>query len=113
MDAIYKEDPSYWPYGLDINAHDGGMYMVRQASTDAAIGFVGWQERNKGMKKVGYYTVGMLPAYRGNGYAKAALSNLIQIKSAGVDQVLAFVVPHNKPSIALADSIAVPVVHNV
>jgi len=48
MEKIRAEDPSYWPYGLDIRGHDGGVWMVRQASTDKPVGFVGWQERRQG-----------------------------------------------------------------
>jgi RimJ/RimL family protein N-acetyltransferase len=112
MNQIYKEDPSYWPYGLNVDGHDGGVYMIRQASTDKAVGFVGWQERKQGHHKVGLYSVGVLPEFRGNGYARDAVGQLLREKSAGVDRVQAFILPHNKPSLALARSLDIPVVHN-
>lgn len=110
MKKIYDENPSYWPYGLDIAAHDGGVYMIREASTKKAIGFTGWQERMQDGVKVGMYSIGILPEYRNNGYAKQAVAKLISIKAANVDQVKALVMKHNTPSIALADALHVPVI---
>jgi RimJ/RimL family protein N-acetyltransferase len=48
-----------------------------------------------------------LKAYRQNGFAKEALTKLLAIKSAEVDQVRALIVETNQPSIALADSLGV------
>ena len=110
MKKIYDENPSYWPYGLDIASHDGGVYMIREASTKKPIGFTGWQERMEGSTKVGFYSIGILQEYRNNGFAKQALSKLISIKAANVDCVKALVMKHNEPSLALADSLNVPVV---
>ena len=110
MRKIYEENPSYWPYGLDMSAHDGGVYMIREASTKKAIGFTGWQERMQGTAKVGFYSIGILPEYRNNGYAKQAVAKLISIKAANVDRVQALVMKHNKPSLALAESLHVPVI---
>ncbi len=109
MKRIYDEDPSYWPYGLDLSSHDGGVYMIREASTRKPIGFTGWQERMEGSTKVGYYSIGILPEYRNNGYAKQAVAKLISVKSANVDCVKALIMKHNKPSLALAESLHVPV----
>jgi RimJ/RimL family protein N-acetyltransferase len=111
MKKIYEENPSYWPYGLDMAAHDGGvLYMIREASTKKAIGFTGWQERIDGNAKVGFYSIGILPDYRNNGYAKQAIAKLISIKAANVDRVQALVMSHNKPSLALADALHIPVI---
>jgi RimJ/RimL family protein N-acetyltransferase len=110
MKKIYEENPSYWPYGLDMSAHDGGVYMIREASTKKPIGFTGWQERMDGNTKVGFYSIGILPEYRNNGYAKQAVAKLISIKAANVDRVQALVMKHNKPSLALADALHIPVV---
>jgi len=108
MDQVYQEDPTKWPQGLDIPSHDGGVYMIRSASGDAA-GFVGWQERVKEGKTVGYYTVGVLPEFRGKGMAKAALNKLLEEKRAGVDEVHAFIAPQNVPSRKLAEALGVKV----
>jgi RimJ/RimL family protein N-acetyltransferase len=110
MKTIYDENPSYWPHGLDIAAHDGGVYMIREASTRKPIGFTGWQERMDGDTKVGFYSIGILPEYRNNGYAKQAVAKLISIKAANVDRVKALVMKHNRPSLALADALHIPVV---
>lgn len=110
MDKIYNENPSYWPYGLNIEAHDGGVYMIREASSHKPVGFTGWQERDVDGKKIGYYSVGVLPEYRNNGYAKQAVAKLIQIKAANVDEVQALISARNKPSLALADSLHISVI---
>lgn len=110
MKKIYEENPSYWPYGLDMAAHDGGVYMIREASTKKPIGFTGWQERMQGNTKVGFYSIGILPEYRNHGYAKQAVAKLISIKAANVDRVQALVMKHNAPSLALADSLNIPVI---
>lgn len=109
MDKIYNDNPSYWPYGLNIDAHDGGVYMIREASSSKPVGFTGWQERDIDGKKVGFYSVGVLPEYRNNGYAKQAVAKLIKIKAANVDEVRALISQRNKPSLALAASLHVPV----
>ncbi len=113
MQRIYSEEPSYWPHGcdLDLFANSGdSVFMVRKASTGEPVGFTGWQERwDKGVK-VGYYAIGILPEYRRNGHAKAAISELLRKNAANVDCVRAFVMPHNQPSLELARSLDVPVV---
>lgn len=110
MDTIYKENPSYWPYGLSIGSHDGGVYMIREASTRKPIGFTGWQERDENGVRVGYYSIGILADYRNNGYAKQAVAKLINIKAANVDRVQALIMKHNQPSLALADKLGIPVI---
>lgn len=111
MKRIYDENPSYFPYGLNVGQLDGGCWMIREASTKAPVGFVGWQERPEGFKKIGYYAVGVLPEYRSRGYGKKAVAQLISQKSASVDEVRAFIVEGNRPSMALAASLDIPVVH--
>lgn len=108
MKKIYDEDPSYWPYGLDIPGHES-LYIVRDNMTKAAAGFVGWQEMLENGRRVGSYSIGILPEYRNKGFAKEAVSKILQIKSACVDEVRAYVMKHNAPSHALADSLGVKV----
>lgn len=116
MSRIYGEQPGNWPYGLDIRGHDGGVWLVKQSSDKRAVGFVGWQERREmeeGKRiKVGYYSIGILPEYRGQGLAKAAISKLVRAKSASVDCVRAFIVPGNSASSALANSLGIPIVND-
>lgn len=109
MKEIYNENPQYWPYGLNIEGHDGGVYMIREASTKEPIGFVGWQERPRGMKKVGFYSIGVLPKFRGKGLAKKAVQEIISVKQAGVDEVRALICHTNKASLLLAEALNVPV----
>lgn len=108
MKRIYDENPSYWPYGLNIEGHDS-LYLVRDNMTKAAAGFVGWQEFREDMHKVGCYSIGILPEYRKNGFAKEAVAKIIREKAAGVDEVRAYVVHSNTPSKNLAKSLGIPV----
>jgi hypothetical protein len=108
MQRIYNEDPSYWPYGLDIPGHES-LYLVRDNMTKQAAGFVGWQELIENGKKVGSYSVGILPEYRNKGFAKEAVAKILRIKSASVDEVRAYVMEHNTPSKALANTLGIKV----
>lgn len=45
MKQIYDENPKHWPNGLSADHFDGGLYLVRSASTNEPVGFCGWQER--------------------------------------------------------------------
>ena len=111
MQKIYNEDPSYWPYGLDIPGHES-LYLIRDNMTKAAAGFVGWQEEVENGKRIGSYSIGILPEYRKKGFAKEAVAKILRIKSAAVDEVRAYVMKHNGPSHALADSLGVTVHDN-
>lgn len=104
MDKIYKEAPWKWPFGLSSQQHES-LYMVRSASTNEPVGFVGWQELKEEGKKVGYYSVGILPEFRKMGYAKQAVDNLIHLKKASVDFIKALIVEGNNESTALAKSL--------
>lgn len=108
MDRIYNEDPSYWPYGLGIPGHDG-VYLIRDKMTKQAAGFVGWQQMLEGGRLIGSYSIGILPEYRGHGFAKEAVAKILREKAAGVDEVRSYVMPHNQKSKALAASLGVPV----
>ena len=108
MKRIYEEDPSYWPYGLDIPGHQD-VYAIRDNQTEKIAGFVGWQEFTRGGKKVGSYSIGILPEYRGKGFAKEAVAKVLLQKAAGVDSVCAYVMSHNTPSKHLAATLHIPV----
>ncbi|WP_297407119.1 hypothetical protein [uncultured Akkermansia sp.] len=84
MERIYNEDPSYWPYGLGIPGHDG-VYLIRDKMTKQAAGFVGWQQMLEGGRLIGSYSIGILPEYRGLGFAKEAVAKILREKAAGVD----------------------------
>jgi hypothetical protein len=106
LQRILVEEPAFWPHGLSIDQFDGGLYLLsKQANTSDYIGFVGWQEREEEGKRVGYYAIGVLPEYRRQGMAKAAVQKLLRQKAAGVDEVRALVMTSNTPSQQLARSI--------
>lgn len=108
MQKIYNEDPSYWPYGLGISGHQS-VYLIRDNMTKAAAGFVGWQEQMERGKKIGSYSIGILPEYRGNGFAKEAVAKIIQKKAARVDEVRSYVCSHNNRSKGLAKTLNITV----
>lgn len=41
MDKIYNENPTWWPYGLNVEGHKD-VYLVKDATTNEVAGFVGW-----------------------------------------------------------------------
>ena len=115
LSKIYDENPRHWPHGLDPHGFDGGLYLIREKQSNVAVGFTGWQVRHDrdqdgSIYKVGYYSIGVLPEYRGNGYAREAVAKLISEKAATVDKVRAMIVEGNEPSIGLARSLEVPVI---
>lgn len=114
MQSVMGEAPHHWPHGLSMNNFDQsrgeGVFLVRSKQANLApVGFVGWQERREGTEKVGYYSVGILPEHRGQGYAKEAVQKLINIKSGNVNRVVALIEKGNAPSHALAASLGVTV----
>ncbi|MEG1543576.1 MAG: GNAT family N-acetyltransferase [Tannerellaceae bacterium] len=107
IDRIVSEEPGYWPYGCNIDDMDGGCYLIRTGHTKQAAGFVGWQDRRRSGKRIGYYAIGVLPEYRGMGFAKEAVSRIIAEKATHCDAVRAYVNTNNTPSRALASSLGV------
>ena len=109
MEKIRSEDPSYWPHGLETSAFDGGLWLVSKSASHQPIGFVGWQNRLRDRKKVGYYVIGILPEYRNQGFAKQAVAEVIRLRSPGCDEVRALIMEHNAPSLGLGRSLQVPI----
>lgn len=108
MDRIYDEQPKWWPYGWTPDAHES-VYVIKEASTGTPCGVVGWQEFTDAGRRVGSYSIGILPEFRGNGFAKEAVAKVIREKSAHVDEVRAYVKHGNNPSMKLAASLGIPV----
>lgn len=80
LDQIYNEDKKYWPNGLNKDLYNGSEDKIEliKNSDNKAIGFRGLQVRNNdGDKKEIYYSIGILPEYRGYGNAKKALKDLL------------------------------------
>lgn len=109
MDIIYKENPSFFPYGLNVAGHDE-VYIINDALTKEAAGFVGWQERKENNKKIGSYSIGILPKFRKNGIAKEAVAKVIREKAKSVDRVVAYIKRDNIPSKKLAQSLNVSII---
>ena len=110
MDQVRSENPSFWPYGCSVGQHDD-VYLLKDAGVP--VGWVGWQVFSENGKRAGYYSIGILPEHRGKGYAKEAVGKLLRLKSASVDEVKAYIMPHNAASIGLAKSLDIPIVHKV
>lgn len=102
LKRIYAENPRHWPYGLTKEHFDGGLYLLSKKSSSEPVGFVGWQERRENGKKIGYYSVGILPEHRRMNYATRAVGAVLQEKAASVDEVRALIVASNEPSKRLA-----------
>jgi len=113
MEQIYSEDRSKWPYGLNPDGFNGGLYLIREKQASLPVGFAGFQIRNElagsSPIKVGYYSIGILPAYRRQGLGKAAVAQLLAKKASTVDVVRALIVEGNTPSLRLASALDVPV----
>jgi len=109
MGEVYNEAPQHWRNGLTKDHFDGGLYLVRKEASGTPVGFVGWQERQEGHRKVGYYSVGIRPQYRRDGLAKDALRQLLHLKSANVDEVRALIEDTNQPSKALASALGIKI----
>lgn len=108
MQEVYTERPEFWPYGLTPN-HFKSYNPVIDTDTMKVAGFVGWQELSaEEGKKVGYYSVGLLPEFRGKGHAYKAVKSLIADKRASVSEVRALIHQDNVPSIKLAERLGVP-----
>lgn len=109
LQTIRKENPSYWPHGLSVGHHNAGLWLIREASTSKPVGFTGFQVFPEGLKRIGYYTVGVLPQYRQMGIAKKAVQRLCAEKANEFDEIRAYIADHNMPSRALASSLHIPV----
>lgn len=110
MDQIRQENPEYWPYRLRVGSFDN-VYPIHKG--DALVGFTAWQFRHDDDtgKEIGYYAVGVLPGHRRQGLAERALKRMITEKPKRIDQVRAYVVEGNAPSLSLAAKLKVPVQH--
>jgi len=109
MDDIYHENPQAWPCGISEELFaDGDLFLIRKQASTAPVGFVGWQESIGGNgRRVGMYSIGVLPEYRRQGFAKQAVTQILEKKSAGVDEVKAYVVPGNTASVATARAVGI------
>lgn len=113
MRRIHAEDPSYWPHGLSkehFSATGGELYLVQKSASADPVGFVGWQKIPEGGKNVGYYAIGILPEHREAGFAKQAVTQVMQKMARECDEIKAMIMEHNEPSKALAASLRIPTV---
>jgi GNAT superfamily N-acetyltransferase len=114
LDRVYQDNPTWWPHGLKRAQLDEA-FAIRDPATRKLAGFTGWQVRRDEMgKPSGYYSVGLLPEFRRQGLAKRALQEMFtQHRPAGVEDIRAYIVPGNEPSMKLADRLGVPVQHKM
>lgn len=108
LSLIEKEQPSYWPNGLNTGLYNGSGDNLT-ALTDKegnVVGFLGWQERGG----TGYYSVGLLPEYRKKGIASRLLPDYIKEMNTRNLPVKATIDKDNAPSLALADKLGVKVI---
>lgn len=111
LEDIRSENPSHWPHGLTVgHFRPGNLWLLHKSASGEPVGFVGWQSYQEGPEKVGCYSIGILPSYRGIGLAKAAVTRMLREKSASVDRVVAHIVPGNSPSERLASNLGVEVI---
>lgn len=104
LKRIYEENPHDWPYGLSKSMFkSGSLWAVKHEGEP--VGFVGWQETTDRGRKIGYYSIGILPEHRNKGYAKSAIRQMLSKQANTVDEVRAAVVSTNVPSLALNSSI--------
>lgn len=108
--SLYEEDKKYWPNGLSKDLYDGEddlLYLLTTKEDESPIGFVARQVRGKGTPegRASYYSIGVLPEFRGKGVAKEALLNLLNQKPVTKKH---FYTVHkdNKGSLALYSSLA-------
>jgi RimJ/RimL family protein N-acetyltransferase len=114
VQQVYEENPSYWPYGLKLGnflkSADREIHLLIDKKSSKPAAFVGWYEdADDAGQKIGYYSIGVLPEYRGQGLAKEAVRQICKMKAASVDTIRAHIVPHNKASRALAASLGIKV----
>lgn len=110
LQEIYDSNPEAWPYGLGAEMFDE-IYPIQHEGVNA--GFTAWQRRRDPDtgNRVGFYAVGVVPAHQRKGLAHTALRKMIDEKPADIDEVRAFIVPQNKPSLGLAGKLGVKVTH--
>jgi hypothetical protein len=89
------------------------LYLVKKSSSDAPVGFVGWQKFAEAGRDIGYYAIGILPEYRRRGFAKQAVTQVIREIGNQCDEVKAMVMTHNQPSKALARSLSIPMIEKL
>ncbi len=112
MAQIYAENPKWFPYGLSRDMLTSA-WKVIDPVTKKAAGFTGWQVRpNDKGGRTGWYAIGLLPEYRGQGLAKRALQELFsKHKPDGIEDIKAFIVDGNTPSVRLAEKLGIPYQH--
>ena len=79
FDAIFNEDKKYWPNGLNKGLYNGleDKINLLKDKDNKLIGFSAIQIRGKKNPKKAYYSIGILPEYRGHGYASKAMLDIL------------------------------------
>ena len=108
FEAIYNEDKKYWPHGLNLSLYNGendAIKLIKDKDNNLA-GFTAVQVRdNLKDKPTAFYSVGILPEYRGKGLASIFLRKLIE-ENKGKDYKHTYTVhKDNKPSLSLYNNL--------
>lgn len=110
LQTIYNENPGFWPHGLSrgqFKSAGDELHVILDEETSKIAGFVGWQPRDTDKGRIGYYSIGVLPEFRGCKIATTAVKELMQKKAGEVDEVGALIMDGNRPSKALARALGV------
>ena len=112
LHAVYDEHPEFFdPVKLDQSIYNGEkdkLFMIKDKSTGKPAGFVGLQYRSENYnddKEGCYVSIGVLPEFRGKGYAKANVIKAIKSFTSPTDDLLWTVNKGNDASVALYNSI--------
>lgn len=107
MDTLYKENPEYWPQGLNTNLFNGvgdRLFLIADNKNNRGAGFVGLQPFRPNTKTNGmatYISVGLLPEYRGKGLASKYLFDIVKKNIKPDEQVVWTANKNNDSSLSL------------
>lgn len=105
LSRIYEENKRYFPHGLykeRYNGNDDVLEIIKDEETGAPAGFRGVQVRtNPENKRVAYYSIGVLPEFRGKGLAEKAMIKSLLEEGDKFDMNAYTVNKENRPSLFL------------
>lgn len=110
LKKIYQENPQYFPYGLNRDLYSGFDDVLNLVFSEKGIpiGFAGLQKRIDNLgKRIGYYSIGILPEYRGKGFGRSAVKALLEDRKnkESVNGYKALISKTNVPSLSLLNSL--------
>ena len=93
-------------------ADDFGKHTTHDTATKVRLVWdaIPSQIAKENNKKIGSYSIGILPKFRKNGIAKEAVAKVIKEKAKSVDRVVSYIKKDNIPSKKLAQSLNIPII---